>query len=96
MKKKFPSSYKFVLALLMLGLLFTGIITKNNQEKILIGRLHQLLVSVTDLRISQLKNWFNSINFEGSFISKNRLIEDEFKLFIKDKRTNKDDIIRRG
>lgn len=93
MNKKFPSVYKFVLVLLILGLIVTGIIIKNNQEKALTGKLSEQLVSITDLKITQLDNRLNSLNFEGDFIAKNRLIENEFKAFIKDKKSYKDDII---
>ncbi len=93
MKKKFPSAYKFVLALLMLGLLITGIFIKNNQEKALTGKLSEQLVSVTDLKITQLENRLKNIYLYGISISNNRLSEDEFKAFINDKISHKEDII---
>ncbi len=93
MEKRFPSAYKFVLTILILGLLVTGIIIKNNQEKAFIGKLSENLVSITDLKVTQFDNWLNNIIFEGDFIAKNRLTEDEFKAFIKDKKSYKEDII---
>jgi len=92
MKNKIPALYKFIIALLMLGLLITGIIIHRNKEKALINRLTEQLLSVSNAKISQLQYWVREIFFEGNFISRNKLVEDEFRAFIRNKIKYKDEI----
>lgn len=61
MKNKILVAYKFVLVLLMLGLLITGIILHRNYEKALINRLSIELSSASNSNIFQFQNWLSVI-----------------------------------